>query len=159
MDANRLEAVPAVCPASREDGGVAHQVSSIFRCRDKLAGYGMVGVRLATTLVTLPLTAFAASAFYHHRRRGLVAGLLYLLYSAAFVGNDMLAVNCELVMLLPLTWALVLVRDQADVFRPRRLLGAGLLIGVATLVKYQAALWLPPVTIAVALECWSTDRR
>ncbi len=124
-----------------------------------LAGHGMVGVRLATTLVTLPLTAFALSAFYHHRRRGLVAGLLYLLYSAAFVGNDMLAVNCELVMLLPLAWALVLVRDQADAFRPRRLLGAGLLIGVATLVKYQAALWLPAVTIAVALECWSTDRR
>src|SRR5260221_9801592 len=124
-----------------------------------LTGHGMLGVRLVTTLVTVPLPAFAASAFYRHRRRGIVAGLLCLLYSAAFFGKDMLAVNCELVMLLPLAWALVLVRDQADALRLGRMLGAGLLLGVATLVKYPAALWLPAVTIAVAFACWSTDRR
>ena len=40
-----------------------------------LFGRGMVAVRLLAALCVLPLTAFAASAFYRHDRRGLVAGV------------------------------------------------------------------------------------
>lgn len=117
-----------------------------------LGGSGIIGPRLLTHLVTVPLTAFAVSAFYRHDRRGMTAAILFLLYSAAYTANDMLAVNCELVMLLPLAWALVTVRSEADAIRPERGFLAGFLIGIATLVKYQAAFWGPAVAIAIVAE-------
>ena len=117
-----------------------------------LAGNGIIGVRLLTHLVTVPLTAFAVSAFYRHDRRGVTAALLFLLYSAAYTANDMLAVNCELIMLLPLAWALVALRTEADATRLERGFLAGFLIGVAALIKYQGAFWGPAVAIAVVVE-------
>jgi hypothetical protein len=100
----------------------------------QLFGHGIVSVRLITTLVTVPFTALAASAFYGHDRRGIVAGLAFLVFSAAYDAGEMLAVNCELVMLLPLTWALVLVRHSDLEKRYSRALVVGILIGIATLV-------------------------
>jgi len=119
-----------------------------------LLGRGMLSVRLVTMLATVPLTAFALSAYYRHDKRGIVAGLIYLLYSAAYFGDDMLATNCEVVMLLPLAWALVCLRDGAHAVRAGWVCAAGLLIGVATLVKYQAILWLPGVALAVLIVSW-----
>ncbi len=113
-------------------------------------GTGMTGLRALTAAVTLPLTALAASAFYRHDRRGLLAGLLYLVYGAAFLAHDMHSVSPEVVMLLPLAWALVLARDAGDVRRPWRLLVAGALVGTAVLVRQQAVLALP----ALAFACW-----
>lgn len=124
-----------------------------------LVGHEIVGIRWVTNLVVVPLTAFAASAFYRHHKRGIVAGLLYLVYGAAFLGGDMLTVDCELVMLLPLAWALVFVRDGAAAMQPRRAFRAGVFIGIAALVKYQAALWWPAVALAIVFEGWSTKRR
>jgi hypothetical protein len=60
-----------------------------------VAGPGIVAVRLVTTLVTVPLTALAVSAFYDHERRGIVAALAFLAASASFDASNMLAVNCE----------------------------------------------------------------
>jgi hypothetical protein len=114
-----------------------------------IAGAGIGGVRLITALVTLPLTAFAISSFYRHDRRGIAGAALFLLYSAAYTASDMLAVNCEPVMMLPLAWALVAVRDSDSALRPERAFAAGLLIGIASLVKYQAALWTPAVALAI----------
>lgn len=114
----------------------------------QLLGSGMLGVRLLTDLVTLPLTALALSAFYRHSRAGIMAGALYLIYGAAFVGHDMLSVNCEVLLLLPAAWALAVVRDEAAALRPSRQLGAGLLLAVAVLFKHQAAAWLPAVMFA-----------
>lgn len=119
-----------------------------------LFGRGMLSVRLVTMLATVPLTAFALSAYYRHERRGIAAGLIYLLYGAAYFGNDMLAANCELVMLLPLSWALVCLRDGVRATQTAWVCAAGLLIGVATLVKYQAVLWLPAVGLAVLVAIW-----
>lgn len=124
-----------------------------------LLGRGMLAVRLLTTLVTVPLTAYAASAFFRHDRRGLTAGLLYLVYGAAFLGHDMLAVNCELLMLLPATWALVLVRDEADAEKPLRWAAAGFLLGVASLFKQQAAFWLPALAVAFVFASPARSRR
>ena len=62
----------------------------------------------------------------------------------------MLAVNCELVMMLPLAWAIVLVRDESSLSQ-RRMLGVGVLIGIASLVKYQAVLWVPVIMAAIAV--------
>jgi len=77
-----------------------------------LLGRGMLAVRLLTAVVVLPLTAFAASAFFRHDRRGLVAGLLYLVCGAAFLAHDMHAVSAEVLMLLPLGWAVALLPGE-----------------------------------------------
>lgn len=114
-------------------------------------GDGMLPVRLLAALVLVPLVAFCASAFFGHDRRGLVAGLAFLVWSASFLGHDMLAVNCELLMLGPLALAVVALRDASAARRPSRTLVAGLLVGVATLFKYQGAAWGPALAIAVVL--------
>lgn len=121
-----------------------------------LLGRGMLAVRLVTVLVTVPLTALGLSAFYGHDRRGRVAGLAFLVASAAFLAHDMHAVHAELLMLLPGAWALVLLRDADEAARPPRAAAAGALIAIATLLKYQAGFWLPALGLAVLL---STPRR
>lgn len=119
-----------------------------------VAGRGIDSVRLVTTLFTLPLTAYGVSAFYRHQKQGVVAALLFLLYSAAYTGSDMLAVNCEIVMMLPLAWSLVALRDAEGASRVERGLVAGLLMATAALVKYQAILWIPAAALAVAYANW-----
>ncbi len=117
----------------------------------QLLGDGMLPVRLLTAALVVPLVAFCASAFFGHDRRGLVAGLVFLVWSAAFIGHDMLAVNCEILMLGPLALAVAALRDASAARRPSRVLAAGLLVGVAVLFKYQAAAWGPALAIAVLL--------
>jgi len=104
---------------------------------------GLVPVRLVTVLVTVPLTALAASAVFRHDRRGLVAGLLHLVFGSAFLAHDVLAVNAELVLLLPATWAVVTLADAGREQRAGPAFLAGALLGIATLVKHQALFWLP----------------
>lgn len=116
-----------------------------------MLGRGMFSVRLLTHLTVVPLTALAASAFFRHDRRGLVAGLLYLVYGASFLAHDMLSVNCELLLLLPAAWAVVAVRDERRALRPGRQLVAGCLLGIAVLFKYQAVLWLPALVFSLLL--------
>jgi Dolichyl-phosphate-mannose-protein mannosyltransferase len=108
-----------------------------------LFGPGLVPVRLFTALVTVPLTALAASAFFRHDRRGLVAGLLYVVYGAAFLGHDVLASNAEVLLLLPASWAVVALRDEEWARDARRLALAGVLLGIAALFKHHALAWLP----------------
>lgn len=108
-----------------------------------LLGRGLLPVHAVTAIVTVPLVALAASAAFRHDRRGVAAGLLWLVYGASFLAHDMLAANAELVLLLPASWAIALVADEERAVRWRPLLLAGLLLGLATLVKHQAAFWLP----------------
>jgi hypothetical protein len=114
-----------------------------------ILGRGMLAVRLFTALVTVPLTAFAASAFFRHDRRGRIAGVLYLLYGAAFLATDMQAVNGELLMLLPAAAALWTLRDAAPPASAGRAAAAGALLGVAALFKPQAAAWGPALAWAL----------
>ncbi len=114
-----------------------------------LFGDGMPGLRLLTALVVLPLTALAASAFFRHDRRGLVAGLLYLVYGAAFLAHDMHSVSPEVLMLLPVGWALVLLRGEDEARRAWRLLLAGALVGLGVLLRQQAAFFLPALAFTV----------
>jgi hypothetical protein len=127
---------------------------AFYALAQALFGDGLPAVRLLAALVVLPPTALAASAFYRHDRRGLVAGLLYLVYGAAFLAHDMHAVSPEVVMLLPVAWALVLLRDETTACRGWRLLVAGALVGLGFLLRQQAALVLP----ALAISAWWADR-
>jgi 4-amino-4-deoxy-L-arabinose transferase-like glycosyltransferase len=125
-----------------------------YAATEKLTGLGMLGVRLVAILLVVPLTALAASAFYRHDGRGRAAGLLYIIFGAAFVGHDMLSVNCELLMALPLAWAAVLLRDEEWSRRWTHAAAAGLLAGIAVVVKYQAGFWGPAFAFAILLAAW-----
>jgi hypothetical protein len=115
-------------------------------------GGGLPAVRVWVALIVLPLTAFAASAFFRHDRRGILAGLLFLVYGAAYLAHDMHSVSPEVLMLLPLAAALALARDGTPA-SAMRLFAQGALVGVAVLVRQQAALWLP----ALALAAWVAE--
>jgi hypothetical protein len=112
---------------------------------------GLPGVRLLTAALVLPLTAFAASAFYRHDGRGAIAGLLYLVYGAAFLAHDMHSASPEVLMNLPVAAAAVLLREEADARDAWRLAAAGALAGVGVLLRQQAALALP----ALAFVAWT----
>lgn len=117
-------------------------------------GRGMFAVHLFTALFTIPLTAFAASAFYGHSRTGVIAGILFLLYSAAFLAHDMHASNTEILMILPGAWALVCLRDEERATRLPAIALAGFLLGVGTLFKQVIAFWLPAILISVLTAIW-----
>jgi 4-amino-4-deoxy-L-arabinose transferase-like glycosyltransferase len=116
-----------------------------------LLGRGLWAVRVLTVLVTVPLTAYGVSACFRHDRHGRIAGFTFLIASASFLAHDMHSVNAELLFLLPATWALVLLRDEAAATHPFRCASAGALLGLAVLFKYQAALWLPAAAFALLL--------
>ena len=118
---------------------------------------GMASVRLLTSLLVVPTAAFAASAFFRHDRRGVAAGLIFLAWSAAYLGHDMLAVNCELLMLAPLGLAVAALRDEGEARRPSRVFVAGLLVGAAALFKFQALTWAPALGLAVFLAHGEDD--
>jgi hypothetical protein len=121
-----------------------------------LFGRGLPAVRLFVALLVVPLTAFGASAFFRHDRRGVVAGLLYVVYGAAFLAHDMHSASPEVLMLLPLAAALVATSGPPpEAPGLSRLLAPGLLLGVAALVRQHAVLWLP----ALALAAWTTGER
>lgn len=117
-----------------------------------LAGRGLFAVHLVTTMVTVPLIALAVSACYRHRRPGVVAALAFLVYSAAFIGHDMLSANTEILMLLPASWAVVVLRDGSATGRPWRVVAAGALIGCGVLLKYQVGTWLAAFALAVLVH-------
>jgi 4-amino-4-deoxy-L-arabinose transferase-like glycosyltransferase len=111
----------------------------------------LLGRGLLAVLAVVPLTALALSAFFRHDRRGLIAGLLWLVSGAAYLAHDMHSVNCELLMVLPAAAALALLRDETEAADPRRAALAGVLLGVASLLKQPALLWLPAPLLALAL--------
>jgi hypothetical protein len=118
-----------------------------------LLGRGLGSVRLVAVLLVVPLTGLAASAFFGHDRRGVLAALLYVLLSAASLPEDALPVHAELLMLLPAAWAVVLLRRWDSTGRtlwPDVV--AGGLLGLAALVKPTAAPWLAAAPLAIVLR-------
>jgi hypothetical protein len=116
-------------------------------------GRGIRAVRLFAFLVVVPLTAFAASAFFGYERRGLIAATLCVIAPAAATAEDALPVHSELLMLLPAAWAAVLLRRR----EPSRPAGgldvvAGGLLGIAALVKPTALPWAAAAPLAL-LAC------
>jgi hypothetical protein len=114
-------------------------------------GHGMFAVHLVTVLFTVPLIGLGVSAFFRHDRRGIIAGLTFLVFSAAYLAHDMHAANCELLMLLPATWAVVALRDEERGGNPLWQGTAGALLGVAVLFKQQALAWLPALMLAAMM--------
>ena len=88
---------------------------------------------------------------------GLATACLFLIFSTTWHDYDALAANCELFMLAPQTMAAwLLVRDfNRPAAKARGVaihLGIGLLIGLATLCKYQG---LTFIGVSVGMLAWS----
>jgi 4-amino-4-deoxy-L-arabinose transferase-like glycosyltransferase len=116
-----------------------------------LFGRGMFAVHLLSVLVTIPLTALGVSAFFGHDKRGALAGMAFLVFGAAYLAHDMHSVNCEMLMLLPATWAVTVLADEARSRRLDWLFSSGALLGVAALFKQQAFAWFPALGLAAVL--------
>ncbi len=135
-------------------------VYAFYAASQLLLGEGIGSVRILTSLLVVPLTAWAVSAFYAHDRRGVAGALLFLAYSASYRASDMLAVNCELLMLLPLSWALVLVSTHDRALDWRQSAMGGVCLGLGVLVKYQAVFWWPACAAALLFggPAWKPSR-
>jgi hypothetical protein len=85
------------------------------------------------------------------------AALLYVVFTTTLLDFDSQAANCELYMLLPLTASVALYLGGASRrARAASLAGAGALVAVAMLYKYQAAVQLPLYALHLA---WVERRR
>jgi hypothetical protein len=116
-----------------------------------LLGRGMFAVHLLSVVVTIPLTALGVSAFFGHDRRGVMAGMAFLAFGAAYLAHDMHSVNCEMLMLLPATWAVAVLADEARAKKIAWLVCSGGLLGIAALFKQQALAWFPALGLATIL--------
>ena len=117
-------------------------------------GRGLVPVHLFTAVLTVPITALGVAALLGWRRLGVIGGAAYLIFSAAFLAHDMLASHAELLMVAPGVWALVLLKDERAARRPGHALGAGVLLGLAVLLKYQIATWIGGCAVAILWAGW-----
>ncbi len=116
-----------------------------------LFGRGMFAIHVLSVVVTIPLTALGVSAFFGHDRRGALAGMAFLVFGASYLAHDMHSVNCEMLMLLPATWAVAVLADEARARRFAWLFFSGGLLGIAMLFKQQALAWFPALALAAVL--------
>jgi 4-amino-4-deoxy-L-arabinose transferase-like glycosyltransferase len=92
-----------------------------------------------------------------HREVGLVAALLYSLYTAS-VHYNLLAFNGEVMMNLPIVWALYLALQHNTSWRSLALVVSGVLLCCAFLIKQPAAMAALPVGIYVLLPAYRAQR-
>jgi hypothetical protein len=134
-----------------------------------LLGYRLLGpydTRGAHALVVLAVlvaaiaVARAGARLAGDDRTGLLAALLWVVFSTTMLDYDSLAANCELFLVAAqaIAFAWLVARDPG---RPRQWgawLGVGILGGLSTAFKYQGATFAAVIAAAVLLE-WRDRRR
>ncbi len=101
------------------------------------------------------LYALAKELF--HREVGLVAALLYSIYTAS-VHYHLMAFNGEVMMNLPIVWALYVALKQNTSCRSPALVLSGFLLCCAFLIKQPAAIAALPVGMYVLLPAYRAQR-
>jgi hypothetical protein len=112
-----------------------------------IAGDGMAAVHVVTLALVVPLTALLAALHFDDARERAAAGLLLVGSTALFTPGDMLASNCEILMLLPASAAFLLLRRSS----PGRFFLAGVFLGLAALFKQVAGVWTLSVAALVVV--------
>src|SRR5215510_1312945 len=100
---------------------------------------------------------YALGKALFHREVGLVAALLYSIYTAS-VYYRLLAFNGEVMMNLPIVWALYVALKPNPSGRSLALVLSGFLLGGAFLIKQPAAIAALPVGIYVLLPAYRVQR-
>src|SRR5262249_31647915 len=100
---------------------------------------------------------YALGKALFHREVGLVAALLYSIYTAS-VYYRLLAFNGEVMMNLPIVWALYVALKPNPSGRSLALVLSGFLLGGAFLIKQPAAIAALPVGLYVLLPAYRAQR-
>ncbi len=118
-----------------------------------LFGEGIFSVHLFTTILIIPLIAlFIALNFDREKRHmAILSGIFYIVFTSAFIPTDMLATNCEIIMLLFASIAFYFLKFGGNY----GLFLSGLFLGFAILGKQQAAIWIPVPIILLYIEKYS----
>lgn len=112
-----------------------------------LFGENIRSVHIASSLFVIPIIAFSTTLLLYNRSRiaGLISGFLYIIFTSAYIPTDMLATNCEIIMLFFASIGFIfLLRNNFFLF--------GIFIGLSTLAKQQAAIWILIPFIFVLLK-------
>jgi tetratricopeptide (TPR) repeat protein len=115
-------------------------------------------VQAALGALACVLTALLAARLFADRRAGVVAGALLALYGPlVFVETALLAEGLFVLLLVAALWLLT-----RPIERPRVAVvaagGAGLLLGLAAVVRATALPLIPLLVLAVAMERWRVGR-
>jgi 4-amino-4-deoxy-L-arabinose transferase-like glycosyltransferase len=73
---------------------------------------------------------------------GLAAALAYGVFSTTFIPQDMLAANCEVLMMLPLTLSALFLHKGLQKQKWSLFFLSGIMIGLGVLIKYQGGILL-----------------
>lgn len=97
-------------------------------------------VHLLTTLLLVPSIAFFLSLLSakFNRCSSILSGLFYIISSSSYIPTDMLSTNCEIPMLFFSSIAFLFLIKMT----PFSLFTGGIFLGLATLSKQQAAVWI-----------------
>lgn len=78
----------------------------------------------------------------HSLNAGFAAGLAYAIYSTLFIPQDMLAANCEILMMLPMSLGALFLWKADQGGQKRFFFWAGIFFGLGVLTKYQGGVLL-----------------
>ncbi len=122
----------------------------------KLFGiYNFIGVHIlliALVTVTVYFIYLAAKEAFSSDRAGLLAAIFYAGASVIFLPQDMLAANCEILSVLPLSigaWFYFVAERR---LKDSPLFLAGMFAGIAALTKYQCGIVIVPMFLALLLR-------
>ncbi|MGC9044324.1 MAG: ArnT family glycosyltransferase [Myxococcota bacterium] len=103
-------------------------------------GENMLAVHLMTTILVIPLIAFFSMMLIYKMSRiaGFITGFFVIIFTSSYIPTDMLATNCEIIMLLFASIGFIFLQSDKN---PALLL-FGISIGLATLSKQHAAIWI-----------------
>lgn len=89
------------------------------------------------------LTLFAlAKDILKSSKAGFLAGIFYALFSTAFFPMDMLASNCEILMMFPMSLGAYFLYKYSEKNKLIYALFSGIMIGIGVLTKYQGGILL-----------------
>lgn len=105
-------------------------------------GIHLSGAHIITILFVAgtSLSIYSIVKSMANAQSGLVAGLAYAAYSALFIPQDMLATNCEVLMMFPMALAALFLLKAGEKKSLALTFFAGIMIGLGALAKYQGGI-------------------
>ncbi|MCX7959308.1 MAG: glycosyltransferase family 39 protein, partial [Deltaproteobacteria bacterium] len=123
-----------------------------------IPGEDIRAVHILTTVLIIPLIAFFTSLTIKkiNRTAGLLAGLFYIVFTSAYIPTDMLATNCEIIMILFASTGFLFLIQNTNI----GYFLYGIFISLATLSKQHAAIWiLVPMISSLLLKDNNTIKK
>lgn len=107
---------------------------------------------LIVVLLSSYVIGSCAKILFSSENAALLAGLFYAVTSFAFIPHDMLAANCEILAVLPISLAAYFYLNYEKNGRLKDLFFAGLFVGISAMIKYQCGVILLPIVIILLFK-------